>query len=124
MAELRARRDGDSAEWFDGLAADRLLIRRCPACGRVSRPDTTACPGCLGADLEWAKASGTGTVVSLVIDHGRPEPLHLGLVELDEGPWLHVRLTGSPGVSVGDRVRLTVHSPEDSEPIPVFAVER
>ncbi|MFF5985967.1 Zn-ribbon domain-containing OB-fold protein [Prauserella flavalba] len=122
MAEVRARRDEDSAQWFDGLAAGRLLIRRCAGCGRDSRPDTTACPGCRGTDLGWATASGTGTVVSLVVDHTRPEPLSLGLVELDEGPWLHVRITGTPGVPIGDRVRLTVCSPEDGEPIPVFAV--
>ncbi|MEB3371338.1 Zn-ribbon domain-containing OB-fold protein [Saccharopolyspora mangrovi] len=124
MPELRARRDEASAEWFDGLAEGNLLIKHCPSCGHESRPDATACPGCRGADLEWATSSGAGTVVSLVVDHGGPEPQPLGLVELDEGPWLHVRLVGAPDMAAGDRVRLTVSSPEDGEPLPVFVVER
>lgn len=122
MSHLRAHRDEDSADWFDGLAAGRLLIRQCPACGHGSRPDATACAGCGSAELEWSAASGAGTVVSLIVDHSGTEPRPLGLVELDEGPWMHAQLT-PPDVVIGDRVRLTISSPQGSEPIPVFVVE-
>jgi uncharacterized protein len=123
MTAFAARRDGASAAWFDGLAQGRLLIRRCRSCGHHSRPETATCPECRGAELLWTAAAGTGTVVCVIVDHGTGEPVTLGLVELDEGPWLHVRLTGTTGARAGARVNLSVHRADGSEPIPVFTTD-
>ncbi len=114
----RARRDEASESWFDGLAEGRLMIRRCGLCGRHSRPDARTCPECFSSDLDWTEASGGATVISVIVDHTRAGPVVLGLVELDEGPWLHVGLTS--GTQAGRRVRLAVVTPEGSEPIPGF----
>jgi uncharacterized protein len=119
-----ARRDDRSASWFDALARDTLLIRHCPRCGHYSRPDAAACPACHADELEWVTALGTGTVVSVVIDHGGKDPVPLGLVELDEGPWLAVRLTAGPQPAPGSRVIFQILKPGDGEPIPGFAVGR
>jgi uncharacterized OB-fold protein len=119
-----ARRDERSRPWFDALAHDMLLIRRCPQCGHHSRPDAAACPACQADELEWVTAAGTGTVLSVVVDHGGEDPAFLGLVELDEGPWLAVRLIADAPPVPGSRVVLQVLTPGDGEPIPGFAVVR
>jgi hypothetical protein len=123
MTSHAASRDAPSAAWFDGLAEGHLLIKRCGLCGHCSRPDTTACPECHSADLEWTRAAGAGTVVCVIIDRGTGEPVTLAVVELDEGPWLHVRLSGVSRASAGTRVSLSVQFSEDSEPIPVFSTD-
>ncbi|MGQ4601260.1 zinc ribbon domain-containing protein [Nocardia sp. R6R-6] len=122
MTAFAARRDDDSATWFDGLVEGRLLIRRCACCGHYSRPDSKTCPECLGAELAWVPAVGTGVVVCVIVDHAAGQRSVLGLVELDEGPWLHVRLAAPGSVAAGARGRFTVH-PGEGEPIPVFVVD-
>ncbi|WP_083982408.1 Zn-ribbon domain-containing OB-fold protein [Actinomadura hibisca] len=95
------RRDGRTDAFFDGTAADRLVIKRCAPCGLWFAPDQVACPGCGDEELEWAPAAGTATLVTWTVTHGRPAddgtappPAFLALVELAEGPWLHARLDG------------------------------
>ncbi|MBN9739145.1 MULTISPECIES: OB-fold domain-containing protein [unclassified Pseudonocardia] len=126
-ADLRgtARRDDRTAPWFDALAGGVLVLRRCAANGHWARPDAAACSRCHDASLEWAPARGGGTVVAVITDHtpvrDGGEPLTLGLVELDEGPWLHARLLGEP--EIGDVVSLVVLTPEpggEGEPAPAF----
>ncbi len=124
-SELRtaAHRDDRTGPWFDALADGILTLRRCTGCGHTARPDAASCPACHSADLAWASARGTGRVVSRVVDHAAASdgdsPLTLGLVELDEGPWLHTRLLDDS--AIGDPVTLTVLVPDDGgEPVPAF----
>jgi hypothetical protein len=123
MTTVAAKRDDASAAWFDGLAQGRLLIRTCRSCGHHSRPETATCPACHGPELDWTTAAGVGTVACVITDHGTGDPLTLGLVELDEGPWLSVRISGAARPSAGTRVRLFVHHADGSEPIPVFTAD-
>jgi hypothetical protein len=114
------RRGEASGPFFDAAAEDRLLIRRCAACGRWLDPEAGACYDCGAEDPGWAPASGRGTLVSWAVLHPRASradqpggtgglsrpgltgeadktgrdavPTVLALVELDEGPWLHTGL--------------------------------
>lgn len=136
-----ARRDDDTGPWFDALAEGTLLLRRCARCSHHARPDAVGCPACRagGGDLTWARASGRGVVVSRIVDRAGERaglaPVVLGIVELDEGPWLHARLLpadppdppdpadpvdGSP--AIGEAVVLVVLTPADGEgePVPAF----
>ena len=117
-----ARRDERSAPWFDALATGTLLIHRCRTCDHHSRPDAVSCPACQSEDLAWVPAGGGGAVVCLIHDHSGDETLLLGLVELDEGPWVHARLVDSAGATAGSRVRLVVLPPDgiDGEHVPGF----
>jgi hypothetical protein len=124
MSAFGAHRDDASAAWFDGLAQGRLLIRTCRSCGHRSQPETVTCPACHGPELEWTAAAGVGTVICVITDHGTGDPVTLGLVELEEGPWLPVRISGAARPSAGTRVRLSVQHAEGSEPIPVFTTDR
>ena len=94
-----ARRDDRSAPWFDALARDILLIRRCPRCGTTAARTPPTCPACHADELEWGRSRGTGTVVSVVFDHG-------GRIRYPSASSSWTRARGwLPGSSLGRRHR-------------------
>jgi uncharacterized OB-fold protein len=129
------RRDGRTDPFFDGAAADRLMIRRCAACARWYSPDASECPRC-GAELGWAEASGRAALVTWAFAHSRPDrggpagspppaappPAVLALVELAEGPWLHARLDGVARADLREGLPLRAHfvHPDEGESYAVF----
>jgi uncharacterized protein len=64
-------RDGSTAEFFDGAAAGRFLIRQCPD-GHFSEPAAAACTTCGRTELRWVPATGGATLVSWAVAWGRP----------------------------------------------------
>ncbi|HEY5856952.1 MAG TPA: zinc ribbon domain-containing protein [Aldersonia sp.] len=116
-ADIGARRDEASGEWFDGLAEGRLLLRSCPH-GHASRPEVLACDVCGSADLGWTPAEGRGTVVALATDHSGGVATLLGIIELVEGPWLITRIEGRP-LARGEAAVVRVVFPVEGEPYPV-----
>jgi uncharacterized OB-fold protein len=122
------RRDGRTDAFFDGAAADRLMIKRCAACDRWFAPDASGCTGCGGAELAWTRADGTATLVSWAVSHARddgsatPPPALLALVELAEGPWLHARLdrVGAGTLREGLPLVAAFEHPGEGEPYLVF----
>ncbi|ROO87961.1 hypothetical protein EDD29_5610 [Actinocorallia herbida] len=121
-------RDAQTAEFFDAAARGELLIRRCGACGAFNAPQVLACEHCQSDRQAWAVAAGTGTVVSWTVVHGRargdapPSRTSVAIVELDEGPWLHARLTGlePEAITAGLKVAVAFERPEGGEPVPTF----
>lgn len=113
-------RDDDSAEFFDGTARGDLMIKQCGTCGHHLRPDAIACSKCHGAALSWTDSSGRGSLVSWIVVHGDDASV-VGLVELEEGPWLHARLVDvdTTTLSVGDAFEVDFE-PAGTETIPVF----
>ena len=94
-----ATRDARSGPFFDALARGTLLLRRCVPHGHISAPEVLFCAECSSADLDRVPARGTGHVVTWTATHTRPDEsgrtsviAFLGIVELDEGPWLRARL--------------------------------
>lgn len=121
------RRDGRTDPFFDGTAAERLMIRRCEACDRWFAPDATSCPGCGTEELTWAAATGHASLVTWTISHGRPakdgtapEPAVLALVELDEGPWLYARLDGVGELAEGLPLEAHFVHPAEGESYLIF----
>ncbi|MGY4745623.1 Zn-ribbon domain-containing OB-fold protein [Streptomyces sp. ATMOS53] len=104
-------RDAASDEFFEGTARGELPLRHCTDCGTWNAPHTVSCRSCRSGRLTWEPARGTGKLVSWTVVHGRraddgPAPRSLaGLVELDEGPWLHAR------IEVADPTRLRAGLP-------------
>lgn len=113
-------RDDDSAEFFDGTARGQLMIKQCDSCGHHLRPDAIACSKCHGAALTWTESSGRGSLVSWIVVHGN-ETRVVGLVELDEGPWLHARLVDVDAgtLSVGGALGVDFEE-AGAETVPVF----
>jgi hypothetical protein len=129
MNFARADRDTLSAGYFDGAAQDTLVVRRCCACLAFLAPHLMRCTACESPQVEWAPVAGEASLVSWSVAHQRPAadgtpvaPTVLGLVELDEGPWLHVQLgdVDPDGLAAGNRFRVAFHHPEEGESLPYF----
>jgi uncharacterized OB-fold protein len=108
-------RDSGSAEFFDAAARGELLVQKCAGCGTVLTPEARTCLSCGSVELGPTVVSGLGRLISWVVVHQAPIPVLRGavpyvsaVVELDEGPWLMVRLLcGDPAaLVVDDRVRV------------------
>src|SRR6185503_13834587 len=96
-------RNDESIEFFDGTARGELMIKRCDSCGQFPRLDAIACSKYHAITLSWTESSGRGSLVSSSVMRGEPSSV-VGLVELDEGPWLHGRLVNveTDSLALGD----------------------
>jgi uncharacterized OB-fold protein len=125
-------RDDATAEFFDGTAAGRFLLRRCQS-GHVSEPAAAQCTTCAATDLDWVPAGGGATLVSWAVSWSRPgageEPRKTVLVigELDEGPWWWAQLDGhtdpETALPPGRRLRIEFRRADpEHEAVPVFVL--
>lgn len=120
-------RDDHSAPFFEAAAEGRLLLRFSPSSGEWSEPAARFCSVSQADDLEWREASGAGSLVSWTVKPGRATedrpavPTVIGIVELEEGPWLPLQLpdVDPADLSVGRGVRVEWVQPEGSEHLPV-----
>jgi uncharacterized OB-fold protein len=120
-------RDDATAEFFDGTAAGRLLLRRCEQ-GHYSEPAAAQCTTCASLRLEWAAAAGGASLVSWTITR-QPDGAATVLViaELDEGPWLWSQLVGADPAALAAGLRLAVsfaRADAEHETVPVFELAR
>jgi uncharacterized OB-fold protein len=131
MHPSAVQRDDGSAAFFDAAANGQLLIKRCTGCGHSLPLARVRCGVCQSAALEWVPASGAASLVSWIVVHGRPaspdaEPERslVGLVELDEGPWMYAALVDVDEAQLAAGVGLSVDfvTPPESEPLPVFRI--
>ena len=83
----------ESAPYWEGLRAGRLLMQRCASCERLQFYPRPLCRHCTGTDLGWAEMAGTGKIYSFTVIHRAPfeafkadVPYAYAVVELDEGP--------------------------------------
>jgi uncharacterized OB-fold protein len=86
-------------EFREGLAQGKLLIQQCNDCGKPNMWPRYACPHCQSENLGWLQSKGEGVLHSFcVLRQGAPEgfegdlPYAIGVVKLDEGVQLLVRL--------------------------------
>ena len=125
-------RDEGSAPFFDAAAEGRLLIRRCGACGHWITPYLRMgamldrCPNCTADRLEWASATGRGTLVTWTVVHAKSEEdvRAVGVVELEEGPWLTAPLDADArSLAAGMEMVVDFVRRGGGEPIPVFRAD-
>ncbi|QXV99941.1 MULTISPECIES: Zn-ribbon domain-containing OB-fold protein [Rhodococcus] len=120
-------RDESSAPFFDGTAEGRLMLRHCPKCESWSEPGALLCANCHSRGLEWADSIGHGEVVSWTVITGRPHdgvappPEVIALVEMSEGPWVHMALVDHDGLGLtaGTSVVVEFAEVEGGEVMPV-----
>ena len=115
--------------YWEATRERRLALQWCVACDRAIFFPREACPSCLGSDLEYRPASGSGTVYALstMPKPANPtmagrEPYVVALVELDEGVRMMSNLVG-PGaesLAVDDRVEVAWEPLTDGRHLPVF----
>lgn len=118
--------DAATVPFFAAAAREELLLPRCVGCGAWYPPDVATCCGA----LEWSAAAGHGVLVSWAVVHTAPHPaftpalpFRTALVELAEGPWLLLRLTGAGEPAAGVPVRITFAHPTEGASYPVCSVE-
>jgi uncharacterized OB-fold protein len=133
MREKRPDRvmGGEHTRFWDWCAQEELRLQRCARCGKLSWPVANACEYCGGDELNWARMSGRGKIVSWCTferDYysGRlPIPWETILVELEEGALFISNPTDYTwkDIKLGMPVRLTFLDCEDSAgpfKLPVF----
>ncbi|MDV6245364.1 Zn-ribbon domain-containing OB-fold protein [Rhodococcus opacus] len=124
MSVLPLQRDLISAPFFDATARGALLLQRCTACRHWSAPEKIACTRCRATTLAWEQASGMGAVVSWAVVHPKPghgTPTVVGIIELDEGPWMRGQLRlRADAAHIGMRVATGFAAADGGETIPVF----
>lgn len=116
----------------------RLDLQWCRSCERAIHFPREACPRCLGTDLEFRPAAGTGTVyaATVVPKAGNPgmrgrEPYVVALVDLPEGVRLLTNVLAAPGDQGFDPAAVVVGAPvtvaweplADGRHLPVFTLD-
>ena len=105
--------NADSAPYWEGAREGRLLLQRCGDCGALRFFPRYLCTACGSDRVEWAEASGRGTVHSFTIVHRAafPEfqartPYVVALIDLEEGPRMMTNIVGDDAleVAIGDAV--------------------
>jgi uncharacterized OB-fold protein len=91
----------DTEPFWEAARQDRLVIQRCLACGRHYFYPRDHCPHCSSGEVEWRQVSGSGRLISYVINY-RPlppaepdDPQVIALVELQEGPRMLTNIVGT-----------------------------
>lgn len=122
-------RDEATAEFFDGTAAGKFLLRKCEECAAVSVPQAKQCGFCSSTRLTSQPAAGGASVVSWTVTHTKPDPAGntqtqvLVIAELDEGPWWWSQVVDADPAALrtGTRLRIGFERASDqSEYVPVF----
>lgn len=121
--------DPESAPFWEGCRAGKLMMQRAPSTGIFQFPPTTFCPGGLERP-EWAEVSGLGRIFSwIVIRHPIPAdvyaddvPYVVALVDLDEGVRMAANIRGCAvdAVSAGMRVVVDFDAVTEEVTLPYF----
>lgn len=75
----------DSAPFWEGTAAGKLLIKRCESCGKLHYYPRPLCPFCASDKTTWIEASGRGHIYTLTHMKKWEVKAAIAFVELEEG---------------------------------------
>ena len=119
----------ETLPYWKALTEHKLMLPKCPECGRISFPPRAMCPKCLNFDQVWTELSGKATVhtFSVVYQNGAPGfrdevPYVVGYVTLDEGPQMMTNVIGidPKDVKIGQKVEIVYEDIMDDLTIPKF----
>ena len=122
-----------NAPFFEGANAGKLRLQRCTSCLSWTFPWKERCQDCGSNLMEWADASGQGTLFSHAllrrVYHPRHEdrlPIRLAQIDLPEGIrlWSNLVNAGDRVIRVGMSVEVTFEEFPDGGVIPVFQPSR
>jgi uncharacterized OB-fold protein len=132
MGELKPqpKPSPESAPFWEGAKAHKLLLPRCKSCGRFWFPPSRRCVHCLSSDFNWVESVGLGRIYSFVVFHRvyhpafeSDVPYTVAIVELDEGPRLLANIVGAPSDDIRcDILVRVVFEDRGDQTIPQFAV--
>ena len=123
----------DSKPFWDSLKEHRMVLQKCADCGRVRHYPRPVCDACLSMEVEWAEASGRGTIYSWTETH---HPFHDGFrgetpyilvtVDLDEGVRMQSQLIDASidELRVGLPVEVVYMDATDEVTLPLLRIVR
>lgn len=127
MSRIAPSISPDTAFFWDGVTAHRLLVQRCRGCGELRHPPRPMCPRCNSLDWDTVESAGRGHVYSFVLPRhprypGYDDPHIVVLVELDEGVRLVSNLCAvdPDDVVIGMRVEVFYQTFDDGLVLPQF----
>ncbi len=111
----------ETVPFWEAVDGGTLAVQRCADCGHQQLYARDACARCHRRHLDWAPAAGKGVVYSYTVVRRAPSkqfadevPYVLGLVELEEGPRILVRIEGCEPDDVRVGLPVEVAGPGDA----------
>jgi uncharacterized OB-fold protein len=120
--------DADSAPFWEGCRAHRLLVQECEGCGQRRYPPVGLCHRCRSWDFRWIEVTG-GVVESwVVVHHGvtsdlaAEAPYVVALVDLGDGVHMPANLVGidADAIEIGMAVAVSFRTTASGDVLPVF----
>lgn len=118
-----------SRPYWDAARRHELKVQRCTRCGLHIFYPRFNCTRCGARELEWIRASGTGSVYTYTVAR-RPThaafadrvPYVIAVVELDEGPRMTTNIVGCApdDVRIGMRVEASFEDVNDEISLVMF----
>ena len=118
-----------SGPYWEATEQRTLVLPWCTACARPHWYPRVVCPWCLGDDIDWRTAAGTGEVHAVSVQH-QPGPFRdaedgsyaVALVDLTEGVRVMTNVVDvdPEAVTVGMRVTVTWEPLPDGRHLPLF----
>lgn len=94
--------NADSAAYWAGAKAGKLMLQRCRACNATWFLSRHLCASCWSDQVESVEASGRGRVHSFTVIHRAPSaafagevPYVVALIDLAEGPRMLANIVGA-----------------------------
>lgn len=114
--------DLESAAYWEGCDAGKLLLKRCTDCGKTHFFPRAICPHCFSDATEWYEATGKGTIYSYSVMRRADPSYAIAYVRLDEGVTMLSGIVEADfdALAVGMPVELTFRSTEGGQALPVF----
>lgn len=91
-----------NASFWQSLEEGKLTTTCCNKCGEATFPPKPICPRCWALNPSWKVLSPLGVIYSYTVVHAPPSvfaaeaPYAVGIVDLDEGLRVALRLVGAP----------------------------
>lgn len=98
--------------FWEALTKGVFMTTRCADCLQYTFPPKPICPHCWSKKVGWAELSRLGRLYSRTVIHAPPKvfegqgPIHVGIVDLDEGIRICCGLIEDSPVSLDSRVEI------------------
>lgn len=115
--------EGDAALFWQALAARRIELPRCGACGKWIFYPRAFCPACLSRDVAWHEVPATGRIYTCAVVRKPTNPYFFGqapyvyaIVELENGVRLPTMIVqcDPEKVAIGDAVDAVFERVDDT----------
>lgn len=123
--------DRDTVPFWEALKRHEFVLRKCQECGQFHHPPRRYCPTCWSENVEWATASGNGTLYTYTIARREAHPRFkdavpyvIAVIELAEGPRFLSNLVDSDieSLQIGLPVQIVYDDVTPEATLPKFKV--